>query len=51
MTLANTLPDLWAETPEATTSVVTDVSRSYSSSDAQKMNVTVTVYAFGAAEA
>lgn len=51
MTLANTLPDLWAETPEATTSVVTDVSRSYSSSDAQKMNVTITVYAFGAAEA
>lgn len=45
MTFANTLPDLWAETPEATTSVVTDVSRSYSSSDAQKMNVTVTVYA------
>lgn len=51
MTLANTLPDLWAETPEATTSVVTDVSRSYSNSDAQKMNVTITVYAFGAAEA
>ena len=51
MTLANTLPDLWAETPEATTSVVTDVSRSYSSSDAQKMNVTVTVYAFGPAKA
>ena len=49
MTLANTLPDLWAETPEATTSVVTDVSRSYSSSDAQKMNVTITVYAFGSA--
>lgn len=51
MALANTLPDLWAETPDATTSVVTDVSRSYSSSDAQKMNVTITVYAFGAAEA
>ena len=50
-TLANAVPDLWAETPEATTSVVTDLSRSYSSSDAQKMNVSLSIYAFGPAEA
>lgn len=50
LTLANTLPDLWCEKPEATTSVVTDVSRSYSNSDAQKMNVTVTVYGFRSGE-
>jgi hypothetical protein len=51
LTLANTVPDLWAETPEATTSVVTDLSRSYASSDAQKMNVSLSIYAFGPAEA
>lgn len=46
MAMANALPDLWCEKPEATTSVVTDISRSYSNADAQKMNVTVTVYGF-----
>ena len=51
LTLANAVPDLWAEAPEATTTVVTDLSRSYSSSDAQKMNVSLSIYAFGPAEA
>ena len=50
LTLANTLPDLWCETPDATTSVVTDISRSYSNSDAQKVNLTLTVYGFRAGE-
>ena len=49
MALVNAVPDLWCEKPTATTSVVTDVSRSFSNSDAQKMNVSATVYGFGAA--
>ena len=48
LTLANTVPDLWAETPSATTSVITDLSHSYSNSDARKANFTVAVYGFGA---
>lgn len=51
LTLANTVPDIWCETPEATTAVVTDISHSFSNSDARKANLTVSVYAFGAAEA
>ena len=47
LTLANAVPDLWAETPEATTTVVTDVSHAFSNSDARKANVSLTVYAFG----
>lgn len=49
LALANAVPDLWCEKPTATTTVVTDVSRSFSNSDAQKMNVSATVYGFGAA--
>lgn len=51
LTLANTVPDIWAEAPEATTSVVTDISHAYSNSDARKANVSMTVYAFGSASA
>lgn len=51
LTLANAVPDLWAETPEATTTVVTDVSHAFSNSDARKANVSLTIYAFGSAEA
>ncbi|MBR4310380.1 MAG: hypothetical protein IKT79_05060 [Akkermansia sp.] len=47
MALVNAVPDLWCDKPTATTSVVTDVSRSFSNSDAQKMNASATVYGFG----
>ena len=50
LTLANAVPDLWAETPEATTTVVTDISHAFSNSDARKANVSLTVYAFGTAQ-
>ncbi len=46
MTLANAVPDLWAETPQATTNLVADVSHSYSNSDARKASLTVEVYGF-----
>lgn len=51
LTLANAVPDLWAEKPEATTTVVTDISHAFSNSDARKANVSLTVYAFGSAQA
>lgn len=51
LTLANAVPDLWAEKPEATTTVVTDISHAFSKSDARKANVSLTVYAFGSAQA
>ena len=47
LTLANTVPDIWGEQPEATTSIVTELSHSYSNSDARKANLTVTVLGFG----
>lgn len=50
LTLANAVPDLWCEQPEATTTVVDSISRSYSNSDAQKLDVSATVYAFGSGE-
>lgn len=51
LTLANAVPDLWADKPEATTTVVTDVSHAFSNSDARKANVSLTIYAFGSAGA
>lgn len=51
LTLANAVPNLWAEEPEATTTVVTDISHAFSNSDARKANVSLTVYAFGTAQA
>ena len=50
-TFANALPDTWAETPEVTVSFITDISYNYSNSDAVKMDLTVEVRAFSAAEA
>ena len=50
LTLANTVPDIWAEPPEATTAIVTELSHSYSNSDARKANLSVTVYGFGPLE-
>ena len=47
LTLANTVPDIWCEPPEATTSIVTELSHSYSNSDARKANLTVAVLGFG----
>lgn len=49
LALVNAVPDLWCEKPTATTTVVTDVSRSFSNSDAQKLNASATVLGFGAA--
>ena len=51
LTLANAVPDLWAEQPEATTTVVTDISHAFSNTDARKANVSLAIYAFGPAQA
>lgn len=46
LTLANTVPDCWCETPETTTSIIKEVSTSYSNSDAVKRDLSVDVLAF-----
>lgn len=50
LALANVVPDLWCEKPEATTTVVDSISRSMSNSDAQKLDVGATILAFGSGE-
>lgn len=50
LTLANTLPDCWCETPEQTTSVIKEISTSYSNSDAVKRDLSVDVIAMAPSE-
>lgn len=46
LALANAAPDLWAEKPSATTTIINDIKQSYSNSDAAKRELTVGIYAF-----
>lgn len=46
LTMANVLPATWCEQPEATVSIITDISYNYSNSDATKKDVTVEVWGF-----
>ena len=48
MTLANEIPDIWNETPSATTVFLKGVKHNLKNTDAQKMDVSGTVYGFGA---
>lgn len=50
LTLANTVPDCWCETPETTTSIIKEVSTSYSNSDAVKRDLSVDVLALAESE-
>ena len=47
--LANEIPDIWNETPSATTVFLKGVKHNLKNTDAQKMDVSGTVYGFGAA--
>lgn len=47
MSFANVVPDVWAETPQATTSYIGEVKVSKSNSDATKKDLTVHVMAYG----
>ena len=49
LTLANEIPDIWNETPSATTVFLKGVKHNLKNTDAQKMDVSGTVYGFGAA--
>ena len=51
ITLVNTVPDLWQETPEVTTTVITDVTRNFSSTDVVKADASATIHGFGSAAA
>lgn len=46
LSLANVLPGTWCEVPDATVSIITDISYNYSNTDATKKDVTVEVWAF-----
>lgn len=48
LTLATVLPATWCKTPEATITLITDISYNYSNSDAVKKDVTAEVWAFAA---
>ena len=48
LTLANEIPDIWNETPSATTVFLKGVKHNHKNTDAQKMDVSGTVYGFGA---
>ena len=48
LTLANEIPDIWNETPSATTVFLKGVKHNLQNTDAQKMDVSGTVYGFGA---
>ena len=48
LTLANEIPDIWNETPSATTVFLKGVKHNLKNTDAQKMDVSGTVYGFGA---
>lgn len=45
LTIANVLPATWCKTPEVTVSIITDISYSYSNTDATKKDVTMEVWA------
>lgn len=47
ITLVNTVPALWQQTPTATTSIVTELSHSLSNSDARKCSLGGSIFAFG----
>ena len=51
LTLANEIPDIWNETPSATTVFLKGVKHNQKNTDAQKMDVSGTVYGFGASPA
>ena len=48
LTLANEIPDIWNETPSATTVFLKGVKHNLNDTDAQKMDVSGAVYGFGA---
>ena len=48
LTLANEIPDIWNETPSATTVFLKGGKHNLKNTDAQKMDVSGTVYGFGA---
>ncbi|WP_094135260.1 hypothetical protein [Akkermansia muciniphila] len=48
LTLANEIPQIWNTTPAGTTVFLKGVKRSLKNTDAQKMDVSGTVYGFGA---
>lgn len=45
LTIANVLPATWCKAPEVTVSIITDISYSYSNTDATKKDVTMEVWA------
>jgi hypothetical protein len=45
-TLVNAVPDLWCEKPETTTTVVNEVSRSYSNTDVVKADMSGSIMGF-----
>lgn len=47
LALANEIPDIWSSNPTSTTVFLKGVKRSLKNSDAQKMDVSGTVYGFG----
>ena len=47
LALANEIPDIWNETPAATTVFLKGIKHSLKNTDAQKMDVSGTVYGFG----
>ena len=51
LTLANEIPDIWNETPSATTVLLKGVKHNLKNTDAQKMDVSGTVYGFGSSSA
>ena len=51
LALANEIPDIWNETPAATTVFLEGIKRSLKNTDAQKMDVSGTVYGFGSSVA
>lgn len=48
LALANTIPDIWGTTPTGTTVFLSGVKHSLKNTDAQKIDVSGTVYGFGA---
>lgn len=51
LTLANEIPQIWNTTPSGTTVFLKGVKRSLKNTDAQKMDVSGTVYGFGSSSA
>lgn len=51
LTLANEIPDIWNETPSATTVFLKGVKHNLKNTAAQKMDVSGTVYGFGTSPA